>query len=224
LISKPVAFVYQPQGNSPSGRSVTPAWLAEAAEVLQGTIPIIELAQLPLLYDQPLSLGRELPDQVAHIRSYNFFFGADLRIGVVGGSADLLNAMWMRLTYSSRFVSRLLQATLAYLLTDKDAKTQSAGFVREVRRRHRLLHEALVGQGLSVESSAGPSMWLAVPDEHSVCTRLSHAGIVVHPGRFFLPEGAREQRVHICSSNLPSGFEGVAAQIAEACQVPPSWG
>lgn len=218
MISKPVAFIYQPQGSAPSGRSITREWVRSAAPVIQGMMPILELSQASLLYDDTPSLGSLLPKQVAQIRSYNFFFGSDLRLAVTGGNPDLVNTMWARLTYSSRFVSRILQGVLAHYLTNPQSIAKTKTLISEVRRRHRLLQEALMDEGFEIDNTAGPSIWLPVPDEHSVCARLGHDGIAVYPGKFFLAETSRlQQRIHINSAFLSKGHHQLAKNIAGVC-------
>ncbi|WP_067242151.1 aminotransferase class I/II-fold pyridoxal phosphate-dependent enzyme [Microbacterium resistens] len=218
LVSKPVAFVYQPTGQMPSGRSVTAGWAEAAAEFLPDTLPILELSQLSLLHPEHVSLGRFRPRQVTQIRSYNLFFGADMRVSVVGGTSELIDAMWMRLTYSTRFVSRLVQGALAFLLTDDASRRELDALCDGVRDRFRLLADALRARGIEVEPSAGPCIWLPVPDDHSVCTRLSQQGIAVHPGRFFQAAPFPEERVHVNSAAVDGDHEEVAELIAAACR------
>lgn len=221
LISKPVAFIYQPAGQAPSGRSVTEEWVAAAAEILPPTLAVIELSQRSLLGDDNASLGSIRPDQVTHIRSYNMFFGADMRISIVFSNTELIEAAWMRLTYSTRFVSRILQGALAFLLTDAEARVELNAFLAEMSSRHLLLTQALRAHGFDIESTLGPSMWIPVPDDHSVCTRLSLHGVAVHPGRFFLSSESREQRIHLNSAAVNGDHEHVAQLVANACRFTP---
>jgi DNA-binding transcriptional MocR family regulator len=220
LISKPAAFIYQPSGSSPSWRSVTGEWVAEAATLLRGDLPIIEFSQVTGLYPDGLSLGGHLPDQVVHIRGYQFILGRDIAVAVVGGNTDVLDAMWLRLTYSTRSVSRILQGALASLLTDPISREQAQLLVAEAHRRHLRFTEALRRRGFAVESTHGPGIWLAVPDEHAVSTRLNQRGILVHPGRLFLAPPVHEQRIHICSTAIVDDPEEIAHLVADTCRLP----
>lgn len=221
LISKPVAFIYQPVGQAPSGRSVTNEWVAAVAAILPPTLAVVELSQRCLLGDNNASLGSICPDQVTHIRSYNMFFGADMRIAIVFSNNEIIEAAWMRLTYSTRFVSRILQGALAFLLTDAEAKVELTLFLAEMSSRHTLLTEALQGHGFDIENTLGPSLWIPVPDDHSVCTRLSLHGVAVHPGRFFLSSDSREQRIHLNSAAVDGDHESIAELVANACRFTP---
>lgn len=217
LVSKPVLFVYQPTGQVPSGRSVSPEWIERAAQILPETLPVLEFSQLSLLHPEQASLGR-LHERVIQVQSFNLFFGADMRVSVVGGEATMIDAMWLKLTFSTRFVSRIVQGTLAFLLSDSTAQRQLGHFLRELRSRHRLLLEALRAQGMDVEDSVGPNVWLAVPDDHSVSTQLGHQGIAVHPGRLFQATPAREERILVNSAAVDGDHAEVASMIAAACR------
>ncbi|CAM3240041.1 GntR family transcriptional regulator [Stackebrandtia soli] len=217
LVGRPAAFVYQPSRALPNGKSVTPEWVTTAAEVLAGTIPILEMDQTWPLQGTPNSLGTKLPDQVLHTRSFNYVFGADMRMAVVGGNSRLTDVLWNRLSYSSRYVSRIMQLAHAYLLTDPDTLTMLKSWNAEIHRRHEAFADALRRRGHESELGSPPMIWLPVPDEHSVCTRLSNQGIVVHPGAFFQPGTHWDQRISINAAAFSSGFENLAEEIAVAC-------
>jgi DNA-binding transcriptional MocR family regulator len=57
-----------------------------------------------------------------------------------------------------------------------------------------------------------------VPDEHSVCTRMSRRGVLVHPGSMFFAEPPRDQFVHINGTALEDGYKEMAAVLAAACE------
>ncbi|MFD0558639.1 GntR family transcriptional regulator [Stackebrandtia endophytica] len=217
LVGKPAAFVYQPNRALPTGRSVTPDWITDAAEILTGTLPILELDQTWPLEGPLSSLGTKLPEQVLHIRSFNYAFGADMRQAVLGGNSRLTDVLWNRLSYSSRYVSRIMQLAQAYLLTDPDTAGALASWNTEIHRRHHSFAEALRRRGLDVEDYSPPLIWLRVPDQHSVCTRLSTRGIVVHPGSFFQPGTRWDQRISINAAATSKDVEKLADEIAMAC-------
>ncbi|HEY0698288.1 MAG TPA: PLP-dependent aminotransferase family protein [Micromonospora sp.] len=221
MISKPAAMIYQPNGNVPSGRSVDAGWIEAAAALLRDeAFPVFELSQTALMRSTQRSLAARLPNRVVHMQAYNFFFGADLRVAVVGGASEYIDMLWSRLTYSSRWVSRLLQLALAFQLTDAEATRHTRAFVAECRRRHSQFSRALTGYGFDLEPTEGPHIWLPVPDEHSVCTRLSRHGIVVHPGSFFQAGPVAQHHVHINGAALTEAVDDVAQTIARACQLP----
>jgi DNA-binding transcriptional MocR family regulator len=220
LTSKPSAMLFQPAGGSPSGKSVSEEWLASAAKILtESGFPILEVVQTPFLQlDSMRSLGSLLPQRVVHIQAYNFFYGSDLRVAVAGGAEEFIERMWFRLTYSSRWVSRLLQNALAFQLTNPVAVAARDSMVVEYSRRHEAFTEALINVGFKLGHRSGPSIWLPVPDEHSVCTRMSRRGVLVHPGSMFVAEPPRDQFVHINGTALKDGYKEMAAVLAAACE------
>lgn len=216
LVGKPAAFVYQPTRSLPSGDSVTTEWIDAAAEILSGHTPILELDQTWPLGGDRSSLGTRLPQQVLHTRSFNYAFGADMRQAVVGGNSRLTDILWNRLSYSSRYVSRIMQLAQAYLLTDAATGRILKSWDAEIHRRHTAFANALRTQGHELKDSEAPMIWLPVPDEHSVCTRLSTRGIVVHPGAFFTAGIAAGPHISINAAAYKDGFEEMAAEISMA--------
>ncbi|WP_210165908.1 aminotransferase class I/II-fold pyridoxal phosphate-dependent enzyme [Devosia soli] len=215
LAMRPAAFVYQPVGNHPTGWSVTPDWIRQAADLLaEAHMPIIELVQAPLMHAQPwLSLGTRLPRIVVHVHAYNFFTGTDLRVGVVGGSDYYIDRMWQKLTFSSGWVSRILQNALAFQLTDPGALNSLRTYVETCRQRHGTMLDSLGRVGFTLPRTDGPTIWLPVPDEYVVTNQLSSRGIVVHPGSYFSPAPLASDHVLINGAALGGGHDMVAEAI-----------
>lgn len=132
---RPAAFVYQPVSNHPTGFSVTRDWIDRAADLLaEAHMPTIELVQAPLIHAQPwLSLRKRLPRVVVHVHAYNFFAGTDLRVGGDRGSEYYIDRMWQKLTFSSGWVSRILQNALAFQLSDPTALADVRAYVNTCR-------------------------------------------------------------------------------------------
>jgi DNA-binding transcriptional MocR family regulator len=223
LADRPSAFIYQPLGSIPSGRSVTHEWRDRAAELLAGSrIPVIELVQAPLLHDDAgASLGTLLPQSVVHVRSFNFAFGNDLRVAVVGGGDYYVDRMWLRLTYSSRWVSRLLQDTLAFQLADPRAATAVRTFVETCRSRTAAMIAALRAEGFDLPDVNGPSLWIPVDDERATTAQLARKGISVHLGSYF--EARHDSSQHHVLMNptvIADGHAELARLFAEAAARP----
>lgn len=215
LAMRPAAFVYQPIGNHPTGYSVTAEWIEKSAKLLSDThMPVIELVQAPLMHAQPwLSLGSHLPRTVVHVQAYNFFTGTDLRVGVAGGSDYYVDRMWQKLTFSSGWVSRILQNALAFQLSDPQALSDMRAYVEICRNRHATMLESLRRVGFDLPQTDGPTIWLPVPDEYVVTNQLTSRGIVVHPGSYFSPEPLDTDHVLINGTVLGSGQDAVAEAI-----------
>lgn len=217
MISKPTAFVYQPTFALPAGGTVSPEWVTAAAEILSGSIPILEFDQTWPLGGPRISLGTLLPDQVLHTRSFGYAFGTDMRQAVVGGNPWIIDLLWNRLSYSSRYVSRITQLAQAFLLKDLSTLKKLAKWDKEIHRRHSVFVEALRERGHTIEESSPPFIWLPVPDEHSTCARLSNRGIVVHPGSFFHNGKTGDPRIAIHAAAQGSDIERLADEISRAC-------
>jgi DNA-binding transcriptional MocR family regulator len=222
--TRPAGFIYQPGGNHSSGRSVSAAWIDDAARLLADIyMPIIEVTQTPFLEARPWrSLGQHLPQSVVHVHSYNFFFGSDLRVGVAAGSAYYVDRMWQRLTFSSSWVSRILQDALAFQLTDAEAQDHLGTYLDLCRSRHHSFSMALRRVGFDLPETTGPTIWLPVPDENAMTTRLSRQGIVVHPGRYFSPTPPNQHHVLINGTMLAQDHDEMAFLLARAAGLEPS--
>lgn len=190
----------------------------KAATLLKDTrTPVIELVQAPLMHERPWpSLGNHMPHAVIHIQAYNFFFGADLRVGIAGGSDYYIDRMWQKLTFSSGWVSRLLQDALAFQLTDTQAQRHLKKFVDTCRLRQRQMTAALRQVGFDVLEVEGPAIWVPVADEYVATQQMSSKGIVVHPGRYFSPVPLGTDHVLINGTVLAEGHVDVAAKLARA--------
>ena len=218
LRMRPAALLYQPIGSHPMGVSVGGEWVEKAAILLKDTrMPVIELVQAPLMHRRPWhSLGTRMPHAVVHIQAYNFFFGSDLRVGVAGGSDYYVDRMWQKLTFSSSWVSRLLQDTLAFQLSDPGAQSALDRFLDTCRIRMGQMLGALREAGFDLPEVDGPPIWLPVRDEYVATHQMSGRGIVVHPGSYFCPEPLPGDHILINGTTLADGHADIAAKLARA--------
>ena len=117
---RPRALFLQPRAHNPTGVAVSASRAAALAEVLRGTDVIVveddhsnEISGAPLV-----SLGRWLPTQTVHIRSFSKSHGPDLRLAAVGGAGDIVSAIANRRLLGPGWSSRILQSVLLELLRD----------------------------------------------------------------------------------------------------------
>ncbi|MEV7010564.1 aminotransferase class I/II-fold pyridoxal phosphate-dependent enzyme [Streptosporangium sp. NPDC051022] len=218
LADKPSAFLYQPFGHIPMGRSVTPAWIEKAAALLAGSsVTVIEVVVIPFLAEDGIpSLGPYLGAQLVQIQNFLFSHGTDLRVAVVGGAHDHIERMWFKITYSSRWVSRILQNSLAFHLTDAASTAAVAAAATTYRQRHADFVDALKRRGFDIGSNAGISVWVPVPDEHSVCTRLAREGVSVLPGFLFRRQPVAPGHIHVNGAVAARSADFFADAIAGA--------
>jgi len=216
--SQPAAVFLQPRAQNPTGASMTGA----RAQVLA---PILARAGMPVVEDDsagavaasaPISLGRWIPDQVIHIRSFSKSHGPDLRLAAVGGPAALLREVAHRRQLGQGWSSRLLQRVLLSLLTDPVVVAEVDRARHEYTRRRVALVSALSSHGVEVSAGDGLNLWVPVHDESAAIVRLASQGVGVTPGTPFdlLQGGGGHVRVTV--GLVADGYEELAQLLAAA--------
>jgi DNA-binding transcriptional MocR family regulator len=220
-----VAVFLQPSAQNPTGASMT----EERAKVIA---PILAQAGMPVVEDDsagaiaarpPISLGRWIPDQIIHIRSFSKSHGPDLRLAAMSGPGHLLREVIHRRELGQGWSSRVLQRVLLSLLTDPAAIAQVERARHECTRRREALVDALVSRGVSVKSGDGLNLWVPVHDESAAIVRLASQGVGVTPGSPFdvLPGDGAHVRV---TAALVAQGHAELAQILAAAANTSSWG
>ena len=228
LAQHPSAVILQPRAQNPTGASMTTRraqQLAGAVRAARGgeRVVIVEDDHSALIAMAPeVTLGRWLPDQVVHVRSFSKSHGPDLRIAALGGPAALVERLIARRMLGPGWTSRLLQAALLDMLTRVEAVEQ----VRVARRAYRDRQEELVGalrrRGIALLPPDGINLWLPVADERAAHVRLAAAGIVVAAGGPFVvhkpsaSDDAPQAYVRVTAGLIARGGAAVAAELAAA--------
>ena len=113
-----------------------------------------------------LSLGNFLPQQTILIRSFSKAYGPDLRIGIMGSANPRpIELARETLKFGAGWVSRILQNSLAHLITDKESMHTVAVARETYKRRRTLLARALTERGVSPLSHDGLVMSVPVPSD-----------------------------------------------------------
>jgi len=218
-LSRPTAAVFlQPRAQNPTGASMT-------EERARDLAPILARAGMPVVEDDsagavaasaPISLGRWIPDQVIHIRSFSKSHGPDLRLAAMSGPSEMLREVIHRRQLGQGWSSRLLQRVLLNLLTDPDAVADVERARDEYTRRRLALVTALTSRGVQVASGDGLNLWVPVHDESAAIVRLASQGVGVTPGTPFdvLPGGGGHVRVTV--GLVADGYEELAQTLAAA--------
>jgi DNA-binding transcriptional MocR family regulator len=184
LHRNPTAFLYQPRTHSVTGSSVSPRRMAELAATLAGSECLIieddgvgDVSPLP-----PVSLGETFPERVVHILSFSKSLGPDLRLAVLSGSGHIVRQIQSYRSFSSGWTSRLLQATTAWLLTDRQS-TDALAHARDVyAARRAAIAERLRARGIALPPGDGLCVWIPVESEQYALVTLAARGIAVLPG------------------------------------------
>ncbi|BDV29673.1 aminotransferase class I/II-fold pyridoxal phosphate-dependent enzyme [Microbacterium terricola] len=227
LSERPTAVILQPRAHNPTGASMS----AERARRLAGVIGaardgdrvvVIEDDHSGLISMAPdVTLGRWLPDQVVHVRSFSKSHGPDLRIAALGGPARIVERIVARRMLGPGWTSRLLQTVLLDMLTDRGA----VAAVRVARLAYRDREEALVSalrrEGVQVPHPDGLNLWLPVADERAAAVHLATAGIAVAAGAPFVVGDHVAPHVRVTSGMVAADAADVARELARASRAAP---
>lgn len=197
-------FVLQPNGHSPTGRSVSEAWVAEAATLIgRSEAHVIELDNFALLHPVRRTLGTYLPHATVLVEGYSHSHGPDIQVAVMGGSNEVIGRVVQQISYSHRWVSRVLQDALAVLLASDEASAFVRDAASEYQRRHARARAWFAARGFSLapETSA-PSLWIPVVDDAVVVERLAELGVGVLPGSVFERRRGGQRHIHV-NAGLP---------------------
>ncbi|MEU7220162.1 PLP-dependent aminotransferase family protein [Nocardia iowensis] len=221
------ALILQPRGQNPTGVSITARRIRELSDILQdtGTL-VIEDDHSAGIAAAPLrSLGSRLPRRTVHIRSYSKSHGADLRLAVAGGPADLLDPVIERRMLGAGWTSRLLQRVLLSMLDDENAVHAVTTARAEYRRRSAELRRALARRGVAVARGDGINLWLPVADENAAMISLAAAGIKAAPGGpFVVGEHPPTDHLRITISPVTDpDLDWLATELAAATTAVPTY-
>ena len=221
LERRPTALFVQPRGQNPTGVSMSPARAARLAALLRGSSAFVveDDSGGDIATSVPTSLGRWIPDQVLHVRSFSKSHGPDLRLAAISGPDPLLLPVRRTRALGQGWSSRILQRVLASLLLDADARTGVARARAEYSRRRELVVARLGTHGIDIPGTDGLNIWVPVRDESAAVLRLGARGIAVTPGTPFtvLDESAGGGgHVRVTTGLLRDHHVEIADQIAEA--------
>ncbi len=219
-LTSPVAAVFlQPRAHNPTGVTMTPARAREIAGLLSGspTLVVEDDSAGSIAVTPPLSLGRWVPDQTVHVRSFSKSHGPDLRLAAMSGPPDVMAGVESRRHVGQGWSSRLLQRILHSLLTDPSAVGSVARARDEYARRRAALVGALDRRDVRAAGTDGLNLWVPVHDEAAAMVRLARDGIGVAPGRAFTLVPGSGDHVRVTAGLVgPDQVEDVAQALATA--------
>lgn len=213
------AVLLQPRAQNPTGVTMSPERARALSRVLDrsGVLVVEDDSTGAIANSDPLSLGRWLPEQVAHVRSYSKSHGPDLRIGVMSGPETVLQQVGARRRLGQGWTSRLLQQVLVMMLTDPAAVATVASARETYAARRRTLVDALARSGIEVRGEDGLNIWVPVADEASALVRLAREGIGVAPGNAFILDRRYPHHIRVTAGLVPEAHgEDVATALAAA--------
>ncbi|MFE0508911.1 aminotransferase class I/II-fold pyridoxal phosphate-dependent enzyme [Streptomyces sp. NPDC058964] len=210
------ALVVTGRGQNPTGAAVSAARAAELRAVLRDHphVLVIDddhaygLTGLPL---HPLAGSTE---HWMLVRSTAKAYGPDLRLGVLTGDPVTVDRIRGRYRLGPGWVSHLLQHTVAHLWRTETLDLAAVSSSYAARREG--LVRALAERGITAHGRSGMNVWVPVPDETGVVTRLLQAGWAVAPGARFRLGSAPGIRVTVSPlavHEVPGLADAIAAAV-----------
>lgn len=212
------AVIVTTRAQNPTGAALS----AERAKALRSLLAaktsdvlVIEDDHCARISGVPLHALAGATRRWAFVRSMSKAYGPDLRLAVLAGDRRTIERVHGRLRLGPGWVSRLLQDLAVGLWSDD----QAAKLVHAARERYtanrQALCEALAARDVAAQGRSGLNVWIPVPDETVVITRLLNAGWAAAPGTRFRMETPPGMRITIADLK-DAEIEPLADAIAEA--------
>lgn len=217
----PVTAVYlQPRAQNPTGVSLSSERAAELADLVRDASAMVieDDSAGAIASSAAISLGRWVPGQTVHVRSFSKSHGPDLRLAALSAAPEILAGITELRQLGQGWSSRLLQRLLLRLLTDRRSIGQVDRARREYARRRAALVAALAEHDIAVPGTDGLNLWMPVADETAAVVRLASQGIGVATGAPFAVAGAPDPHIRVTAGLLADGHEDVAAALAAAAR------
>ncbi|MET7641520.1 aminotransferase class I/II-fold pyridoxal phosphate-dependent enzyme [Streptomyces sp. NPDC005438] len=209
------AWVVTARAQNPTGAGLS-ATRAERLRRLLGEHPdtlLIEDDHGHGIVDEPYHPLVGVTRHWALLRSTAKVLGPDLRVAVLAGDQVTLDRVRGRQCLGPGWVSHLLQWAVLHLwrtgAVDQEAVARSYGARREALLR------ALGERDVRAWGRGGMNVWVRVPDETAVVTRLMTAGWGVAPGARFRSDSPPGVRITVSDLALSEVGE-LADAVAEA--------
>jgi DNA-binding transcriptional MocR family regulator len=215
LAQKPSMVFLQPRAQNPTGVSLTARRARAVAKLIGRTTAVVveddhsgDIASSVLV-----SLGRWIPSQVVHIRSFSKSHGPDLRLAAVGGAGAVIDAVTTRRLIGPGWSSRLLQAVLLAMLDDPATIATIETARATYAERRAALAGALAQRAIATAGSDGINLWVPVADEQTALIGLAARGVGAAPGT---PFQVRPDADHIrVTAGLVRGGREAAERLAD---------
>jgi len=151
-------------------------------------------------------------------RSVSKSLGPDLRLALLAGDAATIARVEGRLSLGIRWVSHLLQRTVAALLADREVARRLREAARTYTERRQALLGALAERGIAAFGRSGMNVWVPVPDEQATASALLAAGFAVQSGAPFRIRSA--PAVRVTTATLRPGDAALVADAFAAALAP----
>jgi DNA-binding transcriptional MocR family regulator len=220
MAKQPSMVFLQPRAQNPTGITMSSRRARAIAKAVRGTATVVveDDHSGDIASGELVSVGRWIPDQTVHVRSFSKSHGPDLRMAAVGGSAEVVDALATRRLLGPGWSSRILQAVLVAMLRDEATIDQIHQARATYAQRRAAFTAALASHGLTTTGTDGINQWVPVVDERSTTIALAAQGIGVAPGAPFLVR-PDDDHIRVTIGLVTDGDEAIATlagQIAAA--------
>jgi DNA-binding transcriptional MocR family regulator len=212
------ALIVTTRAQNPTGATLSAQRAAELRALVQGRdddLLVVEDDHCAGIAGAPLHPLAGSSRHWAFVRSASKAYGPDLRVAVLAGDQRTVERVHGRLRLGPGWVSQLLQHLAVSLWSDDAA----SGLIQQAEERYSSnrtrLRAALAGRGVTAYGRSGLNVWVPVPDETVMITRLLNAGWAAAPGtrfRIATPPGIRVTIADVVDAEI----EPIADAIAEA--------
>jgi succinyldiaminopimelate transaminase len=201
-----VRLIWINSPGNPTGRVLPPAHLRKVADwaAERGAVVASDECYLPLGWEAtPASILSVVDDYRGVLAVHSLSKRSNLagyRAGLVAGDPELVGELLAVRKHAGMMVPRPVQAAMVAALRDESHVDEQRA---RYRARRALLRPALEKAGLTVShSEAGLFLW-ATRDEPAWSTVdwLAERGILVCPGTFYGPAGARHIRLALTTTD-----------------------
>jgi succinyldiaminopimelate transaminase len=208
-----VKLIWINSPGNPTGQVLPPAHLRKVADwaAERGAIVASDECYLPLGWEAtPTSILSVVDDYRGVLAVHSLSKRSNLagyRAGFVSGDPELVNELLAVRKHAGMIVAQPVQAAMVVALRDEEHARQQRD---RYGARRAALRPALEKAGFTVEhSEAGLYLWATRDDDcWSTVDWLAQRGILVAPGTFYGPAGARHVRVALTATD-----ERIAAAV-----------
>lgn len=181
------ALVVTTRAQNPTGAALSRARASVLRKELRGyaDLLVIEDDHAAELSAAPLRPLAGATPHWAFLRSVAKPYGPDLRLATLAGDEATVARVQGRMQVGAGWVSTLLQRLVLSMWRDARATALVDRARDSYERRRGALREALAGRGIAAHACSGINVWVPVPDETAVVTRLRLAGYAVAPGSLY---------------------------------------
>ena len=218
------AVILTPRAHNPTGASLDARRAAELRAVLAEYPEVLVIEDDYLSIVSSKAYHRVTPETTKHwalIRSFAKSLGPDLRVAVVATDTQTAHILGARLRAGKTWVSHMLQATVAGLMSDPTVIAGAERARRSYAERSAVMRKALGAHGITVFGQPdGLNMWIDLPDAETVSAvvaQLAAANWAVQSSQLFAVDPYRPRHgIRVTSATADEQTaEQFAARLAQ---------